>query len=203
MSYVSGFAEVKTDDGAWEAPAAFIDKEHPSGLRRLFCIEALTPTWEMMFGRQAMFKFTEGAPDDMSSTLKNSWISDGYYSWIHLDDLLLDVWDAETVFVKMNDVPLEQMYAFADGGRILTWDQVGKLLPRYEPTFYCQEAIVYYQQNFETIKHREQEYARSGSVTWRMTLRDFVDVELKNALFNEIFEMSKEQAMRLVVVEEM
>jgi len=203
MSYVSGFAEVKTDDGAWEAPAAFIDKEHPSGLRRLFCIEALTPTWEMMFGRQAMFKFTEGAPDDMSSTLKNSWISDGYYSWIHLDDLLLDVWDAETVFVQMNDVPVEQMYAFADGERILTWDEVDKLLPSYEPTFYCQEAIVYYHQNFETIKHREQEHARSGSVTWRMTLRNFVDVELKNALFNEIFEMSKEQTMRLVVVEEM
>ena len=120
-----------------------------------------------------------------------------------MEDLLLDIWDTETVFVQMNNVPVEQMYEFADGKRILTLDQVHKLLPSYEPIFYCQEAIIYYQQNFETIKHRKQEYARYGSVTWRMTLRDFVDVELKEALFDEIFEMSKEQTMRLVVVEEM
>ena len=203
MSYIYGYAEVQTEDGAWEVPPEFIDKNHPSGLRRLFCIEALTPTWEMMFGKQAMFTFTEGPPDDMSSALKNSWFSEGYYSWILVEDLLLDIWDTEAVFVQMNKVPVEQMYEFADGRRILTWDQVDKLLPRYEPIFYCQEAIVYYQPNFEMIKHRKQEYARSGSVTWRMTLRDFIDVELKKALFDEIFEMSKEQTMRLVVVEQM
>jgi len=203
MSYVSGYAEVQIEDGTWEVPPEFLDKEHPSGLRRLFCIEALTPSWEMMFGKQAMFTFTEGPPEDMSPALKSSWISDGHYSWIQLDDLLLDIWDTETVFVQMNNVPVEQMYAFADGRRILTWDQVDKLLPRYEPILYCQKAIVYYQQDFETIKHRKQEYARSGNVTWRMTLRDFVDVELKKGLFDEIFGMSKKQTLRLVVVEVM
>ncbi len=203
MSYVSGFAEVQTDDGVWQVPSAFMDKAHPSGLRRLFCIEALTPTWEVMFGRQALFTFTEGAPDNMSSALKNNWIGDGYYSWIQVEDLFLDIWDTETIFVQMNDVPVAHMPAFADGRRILTWDQVDRLLPGYKPTFYCQQAIVYYQQELETIKHREQDYSRSGSVTWRMTLREFIDAELKSALFNDVYEMSKERAMRLVVVEEM
>ena len=55
----------------------------------------------------------------------------------------------------------------------------------------------------DTIKHRKHEYARSCSVTWRMALREFVDVELKEALFGELFEMSKKQTMRLVVVEMM
>lgn len=202
MSSATGYAEIRREDGSWQVPPTFVQETYPE-LRSLFSLEAFTPDWEMLFGEQAIFPFTKGFPEDASQELKDHWTPDGYYSWIRAEDLMLELWNTETLFVKMDQIPLEKIYEFADGSQLRTRDEIHELLSPYRNAFCVQEAIIYYPQDLETLKHKSEEWARSGAVTWKMLLKEFVGWELRCGLLEGLAELSEQHVTRLVVVEEM
>ena len=202
MSFVTGYAETRTEDGTWHVPPEFVQEAYPP-VRSLFSLEALTPDWEMMFGEQAVFTFTKGFPEDASQELTDDRTPDGYYSWIRTEDLMLELWDSETLFVKMDEVPLGSMYEFADGSKVRTLAEIHELLDPYRAAFHTQEAIVYHPQALENVKHRSEAWARRGPVTWKMTLKEFIGWDLRHGLLESLLELSKQHETRLVIVEEM
>lgn len=159
---------------------------------------------EIFIGKNAIFRFKNGIPDDASSKLITRITNNAYAKiwWYNVGELLIGDWSETQTFVSTS-VSKEYVEGFGDGSHLFSRDELQKVYPECVDKdvwvgYVATEGINYYS---NPTKLYQNHYNKNLQVTWKMSLSEYFPGSFM-ALLKYLEARNKVQELRLYLVNE-